>query len=134
MLRKLKCLNSSTQIQTFEGWVESISKENKSSLKVKSVKEIKIESISQRKHLFEIFRKNRRCVAFWLKGCVFPKDMIQFNDSITSSSWDHSNVEASIGFSGTKDIHRLFPTYIKFQLNENLRIKGTDGKMLGMLL
>ena len=66
--------------------------------------------------------------------CVFPKDMIQFNNSITSSSWDHSNVEAAIGFSGTKDIRRLFPTYIKFLMNDNQRIKGTDGKMLDMLL
>ena len=60
--------------------------------------------------------------------------MKQYNSSITSSAWDHSNVKASIGFSGTKDIRRLFPTYIKFKMNENLRIKGTDGKMLDMLM
>ena len=60
--------------------------------------------------------------------------MIQFKQSITSSSWDHSNVSRSIGFSGTKDNHRIFPTYIKYKANENLRIKGTDGKMLTMLM
>ena len=60
--------------------------------------------------------------------------MTQFNCSITSSSWDYSNVAKSIGFSGTKDIHRLFPTYINFKMSYNLRIKGTDGKMLDMLM
>ena len=60
--------------------------------------------------------------------------MIQFNNSIVSSSWDHSNVSHSIGFSGTKDIKRLFPTYLKYKINKNLRIKGTDGKMVDMLL
>ena len=90
--------------------------------------------MSQRRKLFEIFHRNRKCVGFWLKKCVFPKDMIQFNNSITSSSWDHSRVDECIGFSGTKDNHRLFPTYIKYKTNENLRIKGTDGKMLNMLM
>lgn len=38
--------------------------------------------------------------------------MIQFKDSITSSSWDHADVAACIGFSGTKDNCRLLPTYV----------------------
>ena len=135
VLRTLKKkMNSSTQISVFEDWRNSISPEKKSQLEVEDVQQIKIESVSQRRHLFEVFRKNRRCIAFWLMKCVFPKDMVQFNSSITSSSWDLSNVKKAIGFSGTKDIRRLFPTYIKFRTNENLRIKGTDGKMLDMLL
>ena len=59
MLRKLKSLNMSTQSSVFEGWKDSISREERLRLEVKNVKEIKIESVSQRKHLFEIFRKNR---------------------------------------------------------------------------
>ena len=60
--------------------------------------------------------------------------MPQFKDSITSSSWDHSNVSRSIGFSGTKDNSRLFPYYISLINSENDRIRGTDGQMLDLLL
>ena len=133
-LRKLKEMNMASQVQIYEEWRSSLGAEQREELDVKNVKEIKIESVSQRSKLFGTFHRNRKCIAFWLKKCVFPKDMIQFNNSITSSSWDHSNVKESIGFSGTKDNRRLFPTYIKYKTNENLRIKGTDGKMLNMLM
>jgi hypothetical protein len=60
--------------------------------------------------------------------------MIQFNTSITSSSWDHSKVSYSIGFSGTKDNSKLFPTTIRLKKSENKRIRGTDGRMIDLLL
>ena len=60
--------------------------------------------------------------------------MGQYLNSITSSTWDHSDVPYSIGFSGTKDMHRLFPKYLKYEESVSHRIKGTDGKMIDMLL
>lgn len=69
-----------------------------------------------------------------MQNCVFVKDMEQFKHSITSSSWDHSKVRKSMGFSGTKDNCRLFPTYVKLVTSDNNEIAGTDGKMLDLLI
>lgn len=60
--------------------------------------------------------------------------MIQFEHSITSSSWDHADVLACIGFSGTKDNSRLLPTYVRLIQSDNLDILGTDGKMLDLMI
>ena len=84
--------------------------------------------------LYEVFKMNRKFIGFWLVNCILPDDMQQFWESITSSTWDHSDVPYSLGFSGTKDLHRLFPTYLEYEESINKRIRGTDGKMLEMLL
>ena len=84
--------------------------------------------------MFRVFQYNRKFISFWLRFCVFTKEMTQFNQSITSSSWDHIKVPHVIGFSGTKDNTSLFPAYMKMLESENERIKGTDGKMVDLLL
>lgn len=84
--------------------------------------------------LYEVLKFNRKFIDFWLVNCVFPKDMLQYRHSIISSTWDHASTKHSLGFSGTKDMHRLFPTYLNYENSANLRIRGTDGKMLDMLL
>jgi hypothetical protein len=64
---------------------------------------------------------------------VFPKDLRQYVDSITSSAWDLANVTTAVGFSGTKDNRWLFPTYLKYSECSSRQIKGTDGKMIDLL-
>lgn len=63
--------------------------------------------------MYESFRMNRKFIAYWVKNCVFAKDMAQFELSMTSSSWDHAKVKSCLGFSGTKDNCRLLPTYVE---------------------
>jgi hypothetical protein len=60
--------------------------------------------------------------------------MIDFPSNITSSSWDLSCVEESVGFSGTKDGAILFPTYIKYKQSHNVTIKATDARMIDLFL
>lgn len=64
--------------------------------------------------LFFIFKSIRPTIAFWLNRAVFPTDLRQYNDSITSSSWDIANSEEYIGFSGTKDSRWVFPAQLKW--------------------
>lgn len=41
--------------------------------------------------LYHVFRNCRPTIAFWLNKIVFPSDLRQYTDSITSSSWDIAN-------------------------------------------
>ena len=54
--------------------------------------------------------------------------------SITASSWDLAKVNKSVGFSGTKDNHWLFPSYLHWKPSKSLSIKGTDGRMLSLMI
>ena len=83
--------------------------------------------------LFEAYRFNYKFISFWLINCVLPNDMVQYLETLTSSSWDHSDVKKSIGFSGTKDMHQLFSHNLKFEHSSNNRIKGTDGNMIELV-
>ena len=133
-LFKITGQNEEARNTLYQEWHNSLDKKAKEYLRVPNSLEIKRDSLSQMERMYSVFKENRKCISFWLRFCVFPKDMNQFNESITSSSWDHIRVPHCIGFSGTKDNCRLFPTYIKMVESENTRIKGTDGKMLDMLL
>ena len=73
-------------------------------------------------------------MVYWLNNCVFPKDLKQFEQSISASSWDISYVERSIGFSGTKDNRWLLPERLKWECSQNDSINGTDGKMIHLML
>lgn len=88
-------------------------------LGIENATEIKTDSNSQMQKLFDCFKNNRKFISFWLINCVFTKDMKQYKQSITSSSWDHSDVPLALGFSGTKDLHRLFPTYLSYEESVN---------------
>jgi len=50
-----------------------------------------------------------------LSRCRFPKDLSQYKLSLTASSWDLADSKNSLGFSGTKDTHWLFPQYLKVE-------------------
>jgi hypothetical protein len=60
--------------------------------------------------------------------------LAQYTKSITSSSWDLADSKNSVGFSGTKDTHWLFPEYIYLKESTNDEINGTDGKMIQLML
>ena len=97
-------------------------------------KQINPESIAQKKMLFECFKNCRSTISFWLVFCVFPTDLTQYLKSITASSWDLADSKNSSGFSGTKDTHWILPEYLHLKMNTNHEIKGTDGKMISLLI
>lgn len=126
--------NMQARINEFGQWLKSLSDETKAKLQIDNAQEIKQHSDSQKERIYKAFRLNRRCINYWLRHCVFEKDTAQFKNSITSSSWDQSNVETAMGFSGTKDNCRLLPSYMHIIEAQNKEIAGTDGKMVEMLL
>ena len=83
--------------------------------------------------LYQIFKKNRKTVAFYLTNCIFPKDLKQYKHNICSSSFDLADVERSVGFSGTMDNHWVLPSNIKLSPFQTPSIRGTDGKMIHLV-
>lgn len=126
--------NEEARSLAFNEWYQTLSGDQQKRLKITNAEEIQLHSSSQVQRLYSAFRFNRKFISYWLKHCVFSKDMAQFKNSITTSSWDHANVKSCIGFSGTKDNCRLLPSYVSLIHSDNLDILGTDGKMLEMLL
>lgn len=84
--------------------------------------------------MYTELRRSRAVCFFWLKHCVFPVDLLQHEESITSSLWDIANMPDSLGFSGTKDNHYLFPSYVKYSPIPIPIIQSTDGKMANLLI
>ncbi len=52
-------------------------------------------------------------VDFWLLHCVLPLDTRQFPERLTATSWDLADNARQVGFSGTKDSHRLLPLQVR---------------------
>jgi hypothetical protein len=84
--------------------------------------------------MFECFKKCRPTIAFWLNHVIFPSELRQYTQSITSSSWDLANAKQSIGFSGTKDSRCVFPAQLNWVPSQDPEIRGTDGKNISLLL
>jgi hypothetical protein len=97
-------------------------------------KQVNLESSAQKKMLYDCFKNSRSTISFWLICCVFPTDLAQFLKSITASCWDLASSKNSVGFSGTKDTRWLMPEYLHLEMNTNHEIKGTDGKMISLML
>jgi hypothetical protein len=102
-------------------------------LKLKTAKEIDYQSAAHQEALFDIFKKNRKTIAFWLNNCVFPKDLKEYSHSICSSAWDLAYVKKSVGFSGTKDNRWLYPYFLHWSPSKSTEILATDGKMMHLI-
>lgn len=111
-------------------WIEILDEKSQKQLIINQAKKINIKSKSDQQKLYSLFRKNRKTIAFWLKKCIFPRDLVQYKENICSSSFDLAHVEESIGFSGTMDNHWILPNKIKFTPCQTPNIRGTDGKMI----
>ena len=86
-------------------------------------------------------------IDFWLNFCVFPTDMQQYPQRITTNSWHiaHNHPSSTcVGFSGTNDNHRILPLQVKQYFpddiiqnkeDELLRVLfATNGKMLNVII
>ena len=86
--------------------------------------------------LHKYFSHNMAAVEFWLAKCVFPFETQQFPHRLTATPWHLADNAAGevVGFSGTKDIHRLLPTQVYQTEPSDAALRGTDGKMFHLLL
>jgi hypothetical protein len=85
-------------------------------------------------HLY--FSHNMATSAFYLAYCVFPTETQQFPHRLVHTPWhlaDNARREV-VGFSGTKDNHRLLPSQVHLSEPPDPKLRATDGKMLHLLL
>jgi hypothetical protein len=110
--------------------------------------------------LHSTFSHNMEAINFWLRFCVFTSDTQQYPQRLMTSAWHlaaanpgtaftaKSSTKASkaaaaaaqgpqscvLGFSGTKDNHRLLPAMVQHKQLSEPQLAGTDGRMLAALL
>ena len=103
-----------TQKFYFDQMLHTIRDESLRPKNISEPRQINLDSKNQMEYLYDYFKNNRSTIAFWLSKCVFPDDFRQYEQSISSSSWDLSYVEDSVGYSGTKDSRWLLPHRLKW--------------------
>lgn len=133
--RILLSLGEGQQRSFYEKWFESI-KDNISTEDlnvINIIDKIDLSNNDQMQLIYESFRYCSLTIDFWLANCVFPNDTIQYESRMMSTAWDIANSN-SIGFSGTKDAHKLFPTTIAYKESSSPSIVETDGMMVSYLL
>ena len=114
-LHHLLKMSDSAKIYNYRLWYDIILDEKFKPTDISEFKQINIDSSAQIEYLYEKYRFNRNVIAFWLIHAIFPKDLKQYKQSITSSCYDIAYTNKSIGFSGTKDTRWLFPSYIRWE-------------------
>jgi hypothetical protein len=109
--------------------------------------------------LHSTFSHNMEAINFWLRFCVFTSDTQQYPQRLMTSAWHlaaanpgaaagqgRSKASKSaaaaiqapqsslVGFSGTKDNHRLLPAMVQHKQLLEPQLAGTDGRMSAALL
>jgi hypothetical protein len=131
--------------------------------KVDSVKKLDPSNAALMATLHPAFSHNMEAINFWLRFCVFPGDTQQYPQRLMTTAWhltstpgataaagaaaggtSGSQPEAAtaaqpaasfvVGFSGTKDNHRLLPATVHQKQLPDPQLAGTDGRMLAALL
>jgi hypothetical protein len=124
--------NPSEQDQRYKSWIEKITK----SLSVAelnmigSINMIDLNNPVQLSLLHEKFRFHMEVINFWLEKEVFPRDTAQYDKRIVGSAFDVVAGDHNIGFSGTKDNHRLIPWQVKQNEPDIDSLTATDGMMI----
>ena len=106
------------------------------------VEKIDLSNAQQQQCLLRYFSRNRRTINFWLNNCVFPVEMQQYPQRISSNAWHlaHNKDNCVVGFSGTNDNHRLLPLQVRQYFaaegdSSDLRdLFATNGKMLDVIV
>ena len=80
------------------------------------------------------FKFNTELINFWLNDAVLQKDTGQYPSRIVSNSWNLAAGKDVVGFSGTKDNHRLLPFPLKQNEPQIPKLLGADAKMIHTLL
>jgi hypothetical protein len=132
--------------------------------KVDNVKKLDPSKAALMATLHPAFSHNMEAINFWLRFCVFAGDTQQYPQRLMTTAWhltvtpgafaaaggaaaggtSGSQTEAAtaaqpaasfvVGFSGTKDNHRLLPATVRQKQLPDPQLAGTDGRMLAALL
>jgi hypothetical protein len=92
--------------------------------------------VMQVTRLHAAFSHNMAAINFYLRYCVLQNETQVFPERMACTPWHLSDAAKNqvVGFSGTKDNHRLLPLHVHQASPQDSRLKATDGKMLHLLL
>lgn len=101
------------------------------------VNKLDISSEVQLDNLHSVYRYNMALVDFWLESCVLPRETMQFPSRLVANGFNLTDNPTSdvMGFSGTKDNHKLLPFKVRQRTPEGAEeLRATDGKMFSLIL
>eukprot|EP00892_Ulva_mutabilis_P000029 jgi/Ulvmu1/10026/UM059_0075.1 len=86
--------------------------------------------------LHKFLRYNTHAIEFWLETCIYPHETKLFPENLRRTAWHmaHTSTGKVVGFSGTNDNRSLLPLQVSAQDTADTSIKGTNGRMLQLLL
>jgi hypothetical protein len=130
--------------------------------KVDNVKKLDPSNAALMATLHSAFSHNMEAINFWLRYCVFAGNTQQYPQRLMTSAWHLTATPGAaagaaagttrglkteggvsgaqpptsfvVGFSGTKDNHRLLPATVHQKQLPDPQLAGTDGRMLAALL
>ena len=108
----------------YNKWVESLPPECHGWDYPKSFEGVNLFNTNQiNNKLFKIFNHHMPVINFWLDNLIFSKELQQFDNKLTTSSWDICEIKRHpvVGFSGTNDFRLLLPLNMKYLGLKELR-------------
>ncbi|CAL8123849.1 unnamed protein product [Orchesella dallaii] len=131
----LNILKSRPEAETiYASWLQKMSADKIPNF-LTSYSSLNLHDHYQSTHLFEMLRKHKSVIDFWLSHKVFPKESKQFPGKIVMTAWDlcdERNKNPISGFSGTNDSSLLLPLPISQQ--DLLQLQDTNLRMEKTLL
>ncbi|TMW55333.1 hypothetical protein Poli38472_013224 [Pythium oligandrum] len=132
----LLLLDESERARYYDAWFDSVksllSEEDRTLLR--SMQNIVLDNAVVVNRLHEVYRYCMGTINFYLNRIVFPRDTRQYPQRLARSAWDLVRGPRNVGFSGTNDNHRLLPLAVTQREPDEPSLRGTNGKMLDLLL
>ncbi|KAF0720233.1 Aste57867_471 [Aphanomyces stellatus] len=88
----------------------------------------------QMKLFVKTFAYSTELINFWLRHCVFARDLTIYPARIATSTWNLAESHHAKGFSGTNESNLILPAQIKPSEPLIPALQGTNGLMLDLLL
>ncbi len=101
----------------YSRWISKIPREQVQD-SISSYKSINMKDAQQRYLVFEMLKKHKTVIDFWLAHCVFLRECVQFPGKLVMTPWDlcyERQCHPVTGFSGTNDSSILLPLMISQQ-------------------
>ncbi|CAM9849170.1 unnamed protein product [Discosporangium mesarthrocarpum] len=136
-LARLLSMGQSAQEDYYRAWFEITEPDEEEAGRIDKVLKLDLTNESQLDVLHTHFGRNFEVVNFWLNYLLLPVETQQFPKSLSTSAWftAHNRDGSIVGFSGTKDNHRLLPLQVRTSSDKYLlELQGTDGKMLQLIM
>ncbi|CAN0510754.1 unnamed protein product, partial [Discosporangium mesarthrocarpum] len=114
-LARLLSMGQSAQEDFYREWFEITNLDEEEPGRIDKVFKVDLTNESQLDVLHTHFRRNFEVINFWLNNLLLPEETKQFPKSLSTSAWftAHNRDGSIVGFSGTKDNHRLLPLQVR---------------------